>query len=180
MGVLMKIKRPSLKGMKNCEYLGHFAQDKYIQKGHNFSGRPDLKKSKRRSPDEIIISDDTPPEGQITTSWDKGNKKAKPTSEFKDWDKVYREAKPTFTQLPDGSWEFNSAEENADFERVMEDPSFQEEYDAKYENEAEYRDYLKKLKPKEGSYRVDEPKNYIYDWETTVKNGKRQHRLIRK
>ena len=35
----MKIKRPSLKGMKHTKYLGHFAQDKYIQQGHNFSGR---------------------------------------------------------------------------------------------------------------------------------------------
>lgn len=34
----MKIKRPSLKGMKNTKYLGHFAQDKYIEKGHNLSG----------------------------------------------------------------------------------------------------------------------------------------------
>lgn len=34
----MQIKRPSLKGMKNTKYLGHFAQDKYIQKGHNLSG----------------------------------------------------------------------------------------------------------------------------------------------
>lgn len=34
----MKIKQPSLKGMKNTSYLGHFAQDKYIQKGHNLSG----------------------------------------------------------------------------------------------------------------------------------------------
>jgi hypothetical protein len=34
----MKIKKPSLKGMKDTKYLGHFAQDKYIQKGHNLSG----------------------------------------------------------------------------------------------------------------------------------------------
>lgn len=34
----MKIKRPSLKGIKNTKYLGHFAQDKYIHKGHNLSG----------------------------------------------------------------------------------------------------------------------------------------------
>lgn len=35
----MKIKKPSVKGMKNCGYLGHFAQDKYIEQGHNFSGK---------------------------------------------------------------------------------------------------------------------------------------------
>lgn len=35
----MKIKQPSLKGMKNTSYLGHFAKDEFIQKGHNFSGR---------------------------------------------------------------------------------------------------------------------------------------------
>jgi hypothetical protein len=40
----MKIKRPSLKGMKNTKYLGHFAQDKYIQKGHNLSGVFDVKR----------------------------------------------------------------------------------------------------------------------------------------
>lgn len=38
----MKIKKPSLKGIKNCEYLGHFAQDKYLEQGHNFSGRESL------------------------------------------------------------------------------------------------------------------------------------------
>ena len=38
----MKIKKPSLKGMKNTEYLGHFAQDEYIQQGHNFSGQVPL------------------------------------------------------------------------------------------------------------------------------------------
>lgn len=41
----MKIKKPSLKGMKNTGYLGHFAQDKYIQQGHNFSGKVPMKKS---------------------------------------------------------------------------------------------------------------------------------------
>ncbi len=29
------MKKPSLKGMQNTKYLGHFAQDKYIQMGHN-------------------------------------------------------------------------------------------------------------------------------------------------
>ena len=38
----MQIKRPSLKGMKNTKYLGHFAQDGYIQKGHNLSGIFDI------------------------------------------------------------------------------------------------------------------------------------------
>lgn len=38
----MKIKKPSLKGMKNTGYLGHFAQDEYIQQGHNFSGQVPL------------------------------------------------------------------------------------------------------------------------------------------
>lgn len=35
----MKIKKPSLKGMKHTSYLGHFAQDKYICEGHNTSGK---------------------------------------------------------------------------------------------------------------------------------------------
>lgn len=35
----MEIKRPSLKGQKNMGYLGHFAQDNYIHKGHNLSGQ---------------------------------------------------------------------------------------------------------------------------------------------
>lgn len=35
----MEIKRPSLKGQRNMGYLGHFSQDKYIQKGHNLSGQ---------------------------------------------------------------------------------------------------------------------------------------------
>lgn len=42
----MKLKKPSLSGMKNCEYLGHFAQDKFIQQGHNDSGKPDLRENK--------------------------------------------------------------------------------------------------------------------------------------
>lgn len=29
------IKKPSLKGLKNVGYLGHFAKDKWISKGHN-------------------------------------------------------------------------------------------------------------------------------------------------
>lgn len=44
----MKIKKPSLKGIKNCGYLGHFAQDQYIQKGHNLSGREDISKGAER------------------------------------------------------------------------------------------------------------------------------------
>lgn len=35
----MEIKRPSLKGQKNIGYLGHFSQEKYLQKGHNLSGQ---------------------------------------------------------------------------------------------------------------------------------------------
>lgn len=31
-------KKPSVKGMANMGYLGHFAQDKFIQQGHNDSG----------------------------------------------------------------------------------------------------------------------------------------------
>ena len=76
--MFMKIKRPSLKGMKNCGYLGHFAQDKYIQKGHNFSGRPDLKKSKRRSPDEIIITE----EGEVYSDSDDPKKQWNELNEF--------------------------------------------------------------------------------------------------
>jgi hypothetical protein len=35
----MKIKKPSLKGIANTAYLGHFASDQHIQKGHNYSGK---------------------------------------------------------------------------------------------------------------------------------------------
>lgn len=35
----MKIKKPSLKGQRNCGYLGHFSKDKYLCEGHNTSGR---------------------------------------------------------------------------------------------------------------------------------------------
>lgn len=34
----MKAKKPSLRGMRNCDYLGHFRKDKYISEGHNTSG----------------------------------------------------------------------------------------------------------------------------------------------
>lgn len=36
-------KKPSVKGMANTGYLGHFAQDKHIQAGHNTSAKPKLK-----------------------------------------------------------------------------------------------------------------------------------------
>jgi len=32
------MKKPSLKGMKNCEYLGRFSKDEFIQQGHNSFG----------------------------------------------------------------------------------------------------------------------------------------------
>lgn len=35
----MKIKKPSMKGMKCTEYLGHFKQDKFLKQGHNDSGK---------------------------------------------------------------------------------------------------------------------------------------------
>lgn len=35
---IMKIKKPTMSGMKDCGYLGHFAQDKYLEKGHNTNG----------------------------------------------------------------------------------------------------------------------------------------------
>jgi hypothetical protein len=52
----MKIKKPSLKGIKNTEYLGHFAQDKYIEKGHNLSGKESLQAGaeRRRKYRELI------------------------------------------------------------------------------------------------------------------------------
>lgn len=34
----MKNSKPSLKGMKHVGYLGHFAKDKHIQRGHNSNG----------------------------------------------------------------------------------------------------------------------------------------------
>lgn len=50
----MKIKKPSLKGMNNTKYLGHFAEDKYIQQGHNDSGTilPIKYKNGLRGPDK--------------------------------------------------------------------------------------------------------------------------------
>ncbi len=42
------VKKPSLKGMANTGYLGHFAQDKFIQQGHNDDGEIEyLKKSSK-------------------------------------------------------------------------------------------------------------------------------------
>jgi hypothetical protein len=40
-----KMKRLGVKGMKNMEYLGHFAQDKYMHKGHNLSGQYPMKRN---------------------------------------------------------------------------------------------------------------------------------------
>lgn len=44
----MKIKKPSLSGIKNIEYLGHFSQDQFLEKGHNLSGKESLQKSGER------------------------------------------------------------------------------------------------------------------------------------
>ena len=35
--------KPSLKGMQHTGYLGHFAQDKFIQQGHNDDGKVELR-----------------------------------------------------------------------------------------------------------------------------------------
>lgn len=50
----MKIKKPSLKGMKNCGYLGHFAQDKYMEQGHNYSGTPKLTDEEEKKRQEYL------------------------------------------------------------------------------------------------------------------------------
>lgn len=54
----MKIKKPSLKGMKNCEYLGHFGKEKYLSQGHNFSGKMELSKGEmgmsKDQPDYVV------------------------------------------------------------------------------------------------------------------------------
>lgn len=54
----MKIKKPSMKGMKNCGYLGHFAKEKYLCQGHNFSGKMDLTKGdmgmSKDQPDYVV------------------------------------------------------------------------------------------------------------------------------
>lgn len=42
----MKTKKPTMKGEPNCGYLGHFAQDKYLEKGHNSNGVVHLGPSK--------------------------------------------------------------------------------------------------------------------------------------
>lgn len=39
----MKCKKPSLKGKPLYGHLGHFSQDKYIQQGHNDSGKVQIK-----------------------------------------------------------------------------------------------------------------------------------------
>ncbi len=41
------MKKPSLKGMQNTKYLGHFAQDKFLAKGHNSNGFVRLEKRSR-------------------------------------------------------------------------------------------------------------------------------------
>lgn len=55
----MKIKKPSLKGMKNCEYLGHFAQDKYIQEGHNLSGSMALAEAIKKAREDMAAGRNT-------------------------------------------------------------------------------------------------------------------------
>lgn len=38
----MSIKKPSVKGLAHASYLGHFAQDKHIQAGHNTNKTPSM------------------------------------------------------------------------------------------------------------------------------------------
>lgn len=60
----MKIKKPSLKGMKNCGYLGHFAKEKYLCAGHNFSGKMKLSGGKQEvmGPPEVMGPEEPKPE----------------------------------------------------------------------------------------------------------------------
>ena len=117
----MKIKKPSLKGMKNCGYLGHFAQDKYMEKGHNLSGKVLISSAARMLDDDSAIRDSSKMDAYdlLKNTGNLSAKEAERMSEIEDRNK------------------------RADFESV--------------------------------SYSSDN-----YGWETTVKNGKRSHRLIRK
>lgn len=158
----MKIKRPSLRGMKNCEYLGHFAQDKYIQKGHNFSGRPDLKKSKRRSPDELIISEDS----EVSSDSDGQS----------ELDSFYKE------EMRAAGWP------PKDSRSVLREEEIESPEERRTKGKMTTRDYMnnhweekEQNSDRMDSYGSDSGKSKSkYDWETTVKNGKRQHRLIRR
>jgi hypothetical protein len=46
----VSVKKPSLKGEANYGYLGHFAQDKFIQQGHNDDGKITYEREEKRIP----------------------------------------------------------------------------------------------------------------------------------
>jgi len=120
----MKIKKPSLKGVKSCEYLGHFAQDKYIQAGHN----------------DLIVDDSEMPFAVM-----KDDSSAIRGAETKTFRKKYLESRKSSGKLNQ-----YQAEELSTLD--------EEKSESKSETRSGDR----------------------YDWETTVKNGKRSHRLIRR
>jgi len=66
----MKIKKPSLKGMKNCEYLQHFCQDKYIEQGHNFSGKISLSDYARDNDPMSAVKEKRPPSADYSVKFD--------------------------------------------------------------------------------------------------------------
>lgn len=158
----MKIKKPSLKGMKNYGYLGHFAQDKYIQSGHNFSGRPDLKKSRRRSPDELIISENS----SVSSG----------SNDENELDNFYKEERRAAGWPPKDSGS------------VLREEDIESPEEKRTKGKMTTRDYMEnnweekeKDSDRMNSYGSDSRKSTDkYDWETTIVKGKRQHRLIRR
>lgn len=105
----MRLKRPTLSGIKHTQYLGHFAQDRFIREGHNTVSV--LREEELREALE-----------DVRTSGGLG------TNAYEALDRM------------------NSEKEKKDAASESQD---------------------------------DSGKSSNYSWETTVKNGKRSHRLIR-
>jgi hypothetical protein len=103
----MKIKRPSVRGMKNVSYLGRFQKDKYIQDGHNFSGKPRLgyadKIENAPTADLVRRSEDPQPHPFFNNyDWFRGSvdRELKKRKDQKDFDDLVDEIKEVLSDKP--------------------------------------------------------------------------------
>lgn len=92
----MKIKKPSLKGIPNTGYLGHFAMDKYIEKGHNFSGNPgmtDEEKKRKEYEDAPMAYDAAEKYRRQEAEWKAGAKEREREERKRRMERAIRELK---------------------------------------------------------------------------------------
>lgn len=106
----MKIKKPSVKGMKNTGYLGHFAKDKYMAEGHNTNAVMRMKEKygmqysseeeRQRAFDQLEAM--VGPKASEKRPGDKTSEQLRKESEIKSRNDAYRAALKKQNQTPEG------------------------------------------------------------------------------